>query len=320
MGVLHLETSSHASFASLIWGGSAGAPYDLHLVTEDGKIEAHCAMLFPLSRYLTAIETLPYSAAPVQVVLAGTSIRAVAAAKDLIYTGTCYLDKLTLPEFLETLAILGVEVSSKSFSFKTKFTDWKRSASNHPSSEILEFGDVKEASVSACEENSGDIDDPLDIKEETEDVVEALEGITVGEAFHVESCLNTICSRLNMGKINKEVQVKIPKLKIVGKRSLDIKERIFACHVKGCKLFKNKLSLESHVKIVHFKEKSHQCHCLKKFISKKNLNRHLKIVHKIEERDADSRPRFHVSPGAEGRQTRLDELWNWIGGRGSEEN
>ena len=78
-------------------------------------VEAHCAVLFPLSRYLPAIESLPYTGVPIQVpkrldfiscnsspskvVLTGTSIRAVAAVKDLVYTGTCHLDKVTSSQF-----------------------------------------------------------------------------------------------------------------------------------------------------------------------------------------------------------------------------
>ena len=34
MAILKLSTSNHATFTSLIWGGLASAPYDLHLVTE----------------------------------------------------------------------------------------------------------------------------------------------------------------------------------------------------------------------------------------------------------------------------------------------
>ena len=36
-----------------------------------------------------------YTAKAVQVVLAGTSIKAVAAVKDLIYSGTCHLDEVS---------------------------------------------------------------------------------------------------------------------------------------------------------------------------------------------------------------------------------
>ena len=82
-----------------------------------------------------------------------------------------------------------------------------------------------------------DIGDPLNIKEEAEDVVEAMEGITVGEVFHVvESSLDTICNWQDVGKINKDAQVKIPKLKMGKKLSLNIKEGIFVCYVKDCKM------------------------------------------------------------------------------------
>ena len=101
-----------------------------------------------------------------QVVLAGTKSKAVTAVKDLIYSGTCNLNEvalafqnlfssavaakiiypqLNLPEILETLAVLGIEVSGKSFGFPTKSTDdVERTASNHPSSECQGFGGVEE--------------------------------------------------------------------------------------------------------------------------------------------------------------------------------
>ena len=170
-------------------------------------------------------------------------------------------------------------MSSKSFSFKAEFTDEERSASSHKSSGIQDFGDVKEATV-AYEESSNVeavIGDPLNIKEEAEDVVEAMEGITVGEVFHVvESSLDTICNWQDVGKINKDVQVNIPKLKMGQKLSLNIREGIFVCHVKLKMKFKNKLSLERHIESVHLKVKPHQCQCLKKFSSMKSLNRHNK--------------------------------------------
>ena len=80
---LVLATSNHASFASSIWSAWASAPYDLLLVTEvnmkavkisfadwsqDGMIAAHSGILFPMSRYLTAVvKTLPFTAGPTQV-------------------------------------------------------------------------------------------------------------------------------------------------------------------------------------------------------------------------------------------------------------
>ena len=34
---------------------------------QDGMIEAHCVMLFPMSPYLSAVETTPFTAGPAQV-------------------------------------------------------------------------------------------------------------------------------------------------------------------------------------------------------------------------------------------------------------
>ena len=83
-------------------------------------VEAHCGILLPFSHHLAAIvEALPY-AGPIQVLerpnqrqirydfepvflsksiltqmmLAGTSIKAVTAVKNLIYSGTCCLDEV----------------------------------------------------------------------------------------------------------------------------------------------------------------------------------------------------------------------------------
>ena len=54
-----------------------------------------------------------------------------------------------LSEILETLTVLGIDVSSKSFSFETEFTDEERTASP----ETQDFGDVKaeyEESIDRC--------------------------------------------------------------------------------------------------------------------------------------------------------------------------
>ena len=124
------------------------------------------------------------------------------------------------------------------------------------------------------------IGDPLDVKDETEDVVEAFEVIADGQAFHVESSLSTSCkvNWQDIGKI-KDVQVKIPKLKIGEKLSLFTRK--ISCDSIDCKMmFANKRSLKKHTKNVH-KEKPHQCsQCLKKFSFKNLLSRHIEIVHK----------------------------------------
>ena len=128
-----------------------------------------------------------------------------------------------------------MEVSSDN-SFHTEFTDEERSASNHPQN----FGDAIEESSDVQEGVReklvlADIGDPLDIKEETADGVdaEAFAGITVGKAFHLEdSSLNTSCkvNWQNSGKINKDVQEKIPELKMGGKLSFHVKENLRCSH------------------------------------------------------------------------------------------
>ena len=75
-------------------------------------IAAHSGILFPMSGYLTAVvKTLPFTAGPTQVtdgyqkpvksflsqvLLTGTSIKAVSAVKELVYNGACHLDEVIL--------------------------------------------------------------------------------------------------------------------------------------------------------------------------------------------------------------------------------
>merc|ERR1719432_484156 len=146
MASIVLASSNHASFASSIWSDWARSPYDLLLVAEDGMIEAHSGMFFPMSRYLAAVvETLPFTGGPTQVVLTGTTIKAVSAVKELVYKGACCMDGLILPEILGTLGTLGIEVSNNSF--KTESTDKERG--NLPRSEIQDFGVMTEAANEA---------------------------------------------------------------------------------------------------------------------------------------------------------------------------
>jgi len=289
MADLVLATSNHSAFFSSTWSAWACAPHDLLLVTENGNVGAHCGILLPLSAYRTSILEAPSFAGPMQVVLPGTSFKAVAAVKDLIYSGTCH--ELNLPEILETLAVLGIEVSSNSFIFQTKSTDDGKTVSNHSSSQFQDSGLAVASSAnsdvyeSVKEDLEGaEADDAMKTKEETEAGVETFEGINVGEAFHnVESSLSTSCkdNRENTGKV---VQVKISKLKMGEKLSLHTKERIFACDVIDCKIkFKSERNLKRHIQSVHIKEKPHQCdQCMKKFSQKVHLKKHTNAVHNKE--------------------------------------
>jgi len=292
MASVVLAASNQASLTFSVWSGWTGTPHDLLLVAEDGMIEAHCGLLFPMSRHLANLfETLPYTGGLTQVVLAGTKTKVVAAVKDLIYTGTCYLDEIILPEIFETLAAFGIEVSSNSFIFQTKSTDDGKTVSNHSSSQFQDSGLAVASSAnsdvyeSVKEDLEGaEADDAMKTKEETEAGVETFEGINVGEAFHnVESSLSTSCkdNRENTGKV---VQVKISKLKMGEKLSLHTKERIFACDVIDCKIkFKSERNLKRHIQSVHIKEKPHQCdQCMKKFSQKVHLKKHTNAVHNKE--------------------------------------
>jgi len=267
MASVVLAVNNHATFISSIWGGWAGAPHDLLLVTEDGIVEAHCNMLLPLSRHLaTVVETLAYTG-PTQVVLAETSIKAAAAVKDLIYTGACSLEKPILPQILETLDVLGIEASSNSFSFKS----------------VLE-------SVEEEVEDAADVGGAINIKEETEDIVDAFEGIAVGQVFHnVETFLSIGqegCKQDMKESENKtrDVPVKIPKLKFLKKLPVHKKENRFSCDINDCKLtFLHRGNLNKHIRSAHTKEKPHQCdRCQRKFSEKSHLKGHIMTVHNKE--------------------------------------
>ena len=130
MASVVLAASNHASFTSSIWSGWAGAPHDLLLVTEvslkavldscnffyGSRMESlkptaecfsHCLPILLLLLKLFQASNLPRylkdclrarlisTYQSTQVVLTGTSIKAVAAVRDLVYTGACLLDEVT---------------------------------------------------------------------------------------------------------------------------------------------------------------------------------------------------------------------------------
>ena len=131
-----------------------------------------------------------------------------------------------------------------------------------------------------------EVDGAMNIKEETEDVVGAFEGITVGKVLHnEESALNTSFKEnwKDSGKINKHVQVKISKFKIEKKLSLDKKENLRCVQCR--KLFSCKTTLSEHIKRMHDEAKPHQCSqpgCTKKFGLKRDLKKHMMKVHGFE--------------------------------------
>jgi len=125
------------------------APSDLHLVADDGVVGAHVGMILSQSRQLANIvKTLPYSADPIHVVLTGVSIKAVTAAKDLICTGSCVLDEAMIPEVLQTVGILGIEVSAGSFYFENGAIIIP--SLNRPTSAVDGDGDVRGTQKKRC--------------------------------------------------------------------------------------------------------------------------------------------------------------------------
>jgi len=101
---------------SATWSAFAVASPDLLLVTKDGVLKAHCALLLPLSDHLKSlVEAASSCCGPVQVFLPEVSFSAMAAVKDLIYKGICQLEKVNLSEILETFRALGIKVMLGSF-------------------------------------------------------------------------------------------------------------------------------------------------------------------------------------------------------------
>ena len=129
-------------------------------------------------------------------------------------------------------------------------------------------------------------DGAMNMKEETEDVVGAFEGITVGKVLHnVESALNTSFKEnwKDTGKINKHVQVKISKFKMEKKLSVHKEENLRCLQCR--KLFSCRSSLSEHIKRMHDQAKPHQCSqpgCQEKFGLKRDLKKHMMKVHGFE--------------------------------------
>ena len=175
-----------------------------------------------------------------------------------------------LEEILDTLGVLGIEVSRNSFSFRSV-----------PGSvlEELECVDIPEGAF---------LDDAINVTEETEDAEEAFEGMAVGKVFHtVESPVgprqeeNGQNIKKSQSKIM-DVKVQIQKLKIGERLLVNAEERLFQCDQCLTK-FTMKKNLKVHIEAVHNKERKYQCdQCLKKFNRKRTLNVHIEAVHNKE--------------------------------------
>ena len=110
-----LASNDQGSFSSSTWSTWADSPFDLRLVAKDGALGAHCGLILPLSKHLGGLVEATGFYGPAQVVLPDTSLASMTAVKDLIYKGCCHLDTILLPEILEAMSLLGVNVVSRSF-------------------------------------------------------------------------------------------------------------------------------------------------------------------------------------------------------------
>ena len=110
-----LASNDQESFFSSTWSTWADSPFDLRLVAKDGSLGAHCGLLLPLSKHLGGLVEATRFYGPAQMVLPDTSLASMTAVKDLFYKGCCHLDTALLPEILEAMSLLGVNVVSGSF-------------------------------------------------------------------------------------------------------------------------------------------------------------------------------------------------------------
>jgi len=158
MAELVLSCRDRASFCSSVWSSWTSAPFDLNLVAEDGVVGAHSAMVLSQSHQLAAIvKALPYSIGPTQVLLPGTSVKAVAAAKELICTGSCLLGEAIIPEVLNAVGLLGIKLSMERLCFEN-------GAIIVPSLNIQNSGDIEEVTASDVRKSHEKVPHPSKLK------------------------------------------------------------------------------------------------------------------------------------------------------------
>jgi len=274
------------------------APSDLHLVAENGVVGAHVGMILSQSRQLANIvKTLPYTTEPIQVVLTGVSIKAVTAAKDLICTGSCVLNEAMIPEVLQTVGILGIEVSGDSFCFENGVIviPSLKSPTSGVDGEAID-GDVRGGQKKTC----------VDFIK-TEDKSEDAEGSCIEDACHPTS------RRLKKAKVahhddfgkNTEAEdasqaeevAPLMKRKLTKKQKKELKkmmrEKRPTIPLQAAPIEEKIIDVKDYVKMLSqpngaVPQKKHslplgmtpQCElCSKKFREMEDLNNHTKAVH-----------------------------------------
>jgi len=319
MADLVLSCRDRASFCSSVWSSWTSAPFDLHLVAEDGVVGAHSTMILPQSRQLAAIvKALPYTTGPTQFVLPGTNVEVVAAAKELICTGSCLLGEAIIPEVLKTLDVLGIKLSIERLCFENGATAPLK---------IQSYGDLEEVTASGVRESHEKIsaasiktenDDPLSLEtassqtkekltknKKKEKVVKKKSPTTLLQATHKEEKTHQckLCPKNFSQKERLEEHIEnvhtTHQCEFCAKkfsRREKMCEHIKAVHKGGdlyhqfqCKhcsvIFGKKKVLEKHMMTFHSKEKLHGCkHCLKRFREESHLAQHMKASHSTDNR------------------------------------
>jgi len=271
------------------------APSDLHLVAEDGVVGAHVGMILSQSRQLANIvKTLPYSADPIHVVLTGVSIKAVTAAKDLICTGSCVLDEAMIPEVLQTVGILGIEVSAGSFYFENGAIIIP--SLNRPTSAADGDGDVRGGQKNRCvdfiktEDKSEDAEDsciedachptPRRLKKPKvayhDNFGKNSEAEDVSQAEEVAPLMKKKLTKKQKKELKKMIKEKRPTIPL---QAAPIEEKII--DVKDCvKMLSQPNGAVPQKKHPLSLGMTPQCElCSKKFREMEDLNKHIKAVH-----------------------------------------
>ena len=215
-----------------------------------------------------------------QVMLMGTSIKAVTAVKELVYTGSCHLDKVlqleeSVAEILETMRVLGIEVSINSFCLETEL----------PPSEFQDSGhDVPGADIGF--EGKEDVLKNVKVEDEDMNLINKLIVRRRREDLGIVTTSSTGFEQIWKEEFSvREVKVTNPELKmkeeICVEENVHFEKKAFACYFDGCKVkLSSRDSLNGHIRNMHKKTKPHECNlCLKKFKKKHNLRRHIDDVH-----------------------------------------
>jgi len=283
MADLVLSCRDRASFCSSVWSSWTGAPFDLHLVAEDGVVGAHSAMILSQSRQLADIvKALPNTTGPTQVLLPGTCAKAVAAVKELICTGSCLLGEAIIPEVLNAVGLLGIKLSMEGLCIEN-------GAIIIPPLNIQNCGDIEEVTASDVRKSHEKIS-TVSIKTESDDLLSLGTASSPICLDNLKSSCKRSCEEIPGGSPNSQTKEKLAKNnkkkeKVVKKKSpitilqaAYIEEKKRQCEFCP-KSFCQEEHLDQHIENVHT---THQCEfCAKKFSRREPLCEHLRAAHNV---------------------------------------